>query len=72
MKAPLRGWKDGSAVKEHLLLLQKVQVWFPKPNSGSLQPPVTPALRDATPYSKLLRDLNTDDKYLHIYTYLHI
>ena len=38
-------WKNGS-VQEHLLLIQRNQVWFPTPISGRSQPPATLILGD--------------------------
>jgi hypothetical protein len=60
LKIRRRGWKNSSVIQSFYLLLQRTQVQFPAPTSGSPQLLSTPAPGDPIPSSGLCR---------HMYTY---
>jgi hypothetical protein len=54
-------WERWLRVVKHTCCthMPKTQVQVPVPTSGGLQPPITPVLRDPTPFSDLLKNLYT-------------
>jgi hypothetical protein len=52
-----RGWESWPSNSEHMLLLQRTQVWFPAPTSVGTQLPVSPPSLHLTSSSCLPRHL---------------